>query len=365
MRCWWLIFMLFLSITFERPCAAAQTVPVSNPKRDDKAGPPVSASDVASNSPVIRIDGLCSSDPFSPAKPAAGSKGGSADSKAAIPPATENSAPAAIPGCQTIITRAQFEKLAAVVAPNQSPQTTVQLARFYSTQLLYAEKAHELGLDKDPHFDEILRFTYLQVLARAFTGHMQQQADAKTDAEFEKYYKQHPDEFEQVQVLQISVPKQRQHSDPSGAVTTQKVDKAADEAATKAEAVKIRSRAAAGEDFEKLEDEAYDFAGNPDNAPDTDMGENTRAEMAPFDKEVFALQPGQVSDVLSGTEAWHIFKVVSKHMMPTDEAKRRISGKLMKEAMDSVNNSVKPQFNEKYFATAGTEPAKPNGDDAK
>jgi parvulin-like peptidyl-prolyl isomerase len=62
------------------------------------------------------------------------------------------------------------------------------------------------------------------------------------------------------------------------------VDTAADEAALKAEAEKIRTRAAAGEDFEKFEDEAYTFAGDPDDTPDTDMGDNTRAELGHLGK---------------------------------------------------------------------------------
>src|SRR5208282_6922137 len=156
---------------------------------------------------------------------------------------------------------------------------------------------------KDPQFDEILKFTYLQVLARSFTNHMQQQANAKADAEFDQYYKQHPEEFEQAQVLQISVPRKMQHSDQSGAADTPKVDTAADEAALKAEAEKIRTRAVAGEDFEKLEDEAYTFAGDPDDAPDTDMGDNTHADLAQWDKLIFAMQPGQVSELISGNDA--------------------------------------------------------------
>jgi len=365
MRYGWLIFMLFTSLALGRPSARAQTVPAGNLQPGDKAAPPASASNVAPDAPVITIDGLCGSDLSSTEEPGAPSKtAGSADSKAAIPQ-TKNSAAVGNAGCRTIITRAQFEKLAGVAAPNQPPQATLQLAHFYSAQLLYAQKAHELGLDKDPHFDEILKFTYLQVLARTFTNHMRQEADAQTDAEFEKSYKQHPEQFEQVQVLQISIPKQKQHPDQSGAPTPSNVDTAADAAAMKAEAEKIRGRAAAGEDFEKLEDEAYTFAGDPDDAPDTDMGENTRADLGQFEKPIFAMQPGQVSEIISGPEAWHIFKVVSKQMMPPDEAKKRISGKLMKEAMDSLNNSVKPQFNETYFGTAGAEPAQPSGDDTK
>ena len=47
--------------------------------------------------------------------------------------------------------------------------------------MVYAEKARELGLDKQPRFEEVLKFTYLQVLARAFTNEMQQNANAKAE----------------------------------------------------------------------------------------------------------------------------------------------------------------------------------------
>jgi hypothetical protein len=357
MRYWCVTFILFTSLAVSQPSACGQSVPAGNLKPGEKAEPSKSAANVAPTAPVIRIDGLCSSDLFS-TKPAAQSKAaGSSGSKAAAVPAAK----AVRAGCETIITRAQFEKLAAVVAPNQPPQATAQLAHFYATQLLYAQKAHELALDKDPHFDEILKFTYLQVLGRTFSNHMQQEADAKTNGLFDTYYKQHPDEFEEVQVMQISIPKQKDHSEESGPPT--KVDTAAEAAAMKAEAETIRSRAIAGEDFEKLEADAYAFANAPNDSPSPDMGENTRADMAPFDKEVFALPIGQVSEVLSGTEAWHLFKVVNKHMMPPDEARKRISAKLMREAMDSLNNSVKPQFNDAYFGSPAADPAKPSGDD--
>jgi len=349
-------FFLFTSLAVSQPSACGQSVPAGNLKPGEKAEPSKAAANVAPTAPVIRIHGLCSTDLFStnPATP----------SKAAGSKASAAAAPKAVhAGCETIVTRAQFEKLAAVVAPNQPPQATAQLAHFYATQLLYAQKAHELGLDKDPHFDEILKFTYLQVLGRAFSSHMQQEADAKANGLFDTYYKQHPDEFEEVQVMQISIPKQKDHSEESGPPA--KVDTVAEAAAMKAEAESIRSRAIAGEDFEKLEADAYAFANTPNDSPDPDMGENTRSDMAPFDKEVFALPIGQVSEVLSGTEAWHIFKVVNKHMMPPDEARKRISAKLTREAMDSLNNSVKPQFNDAYFGSPAADPAQPNGDDLK
>ncbi len=360
MHCWWLTFTLLISFALGQIHAQAQA-PAASHKPGDQAEPSGAAANIAPDAPVIKIDGLCASGRFSTAKQAAPAKPAAAPaSKAAASRGTKNSETAISPGCQTIITRAQFEKLSHVVAPNQPPAATVQLAHFYVTQLLYAQKGHEFALDNDPDFEEVLQFTYLQVLARAFTNHMQQQANAQANADFDTYYKQHPDEFEQVQVLQISVPKQKQHSDDSVAASSSNVDTDEEAAVLKAEAEKIRARAVAGEDFQKLEDEAYVFAGDPDDSPDIDMRDNTRAEMAPFDKEVFALHPGQISELLSGTEAWHIFKVVSKHMMPRDEARKRIAAKLMKASMDSLNSSVKPQFTDAYFGNHGEEPSAGN-----
>ncbi len=328
--------------------------------------PTVSSSNVSPDAPVVTIDGLCGSDSFSIAEPEVTPKtSGSADSKAASPQGTISPTTARDAGCRTIITRAQFEKLASTVAPNQPPQAAVQLARFYSEQLLFAREARQLGLDKDPHFDDILKFTYLQVLARTMNNHLQQQADVP-DAEFEKYYKEHTEEFEQVELLQISIPKQKHHAAKSGSASRSKVDTATDEIAMKAEAKKIYRQVIAGGDFEKLQDEAYTVAGDPDDAPDADMGIVTRSRLGQSQKEIFALQPGQISKLISGPEAWHIFKVVSKPMMSQSDAKKMVMGQRLKAATESLKNSVKPQFNSAYFgAPAGPEQAQSAGGEPK
>jgi hypothetical protein len=351
MRYWWLVFMLFTLLALGLTPVNAQAVPAGNSTPGDKSGISVSRS-VPPGTAVITIDGLCGSDSYSIAEPDTASKtSGTTDSKAT------GSSVALNPNCRTIITRAQFEKLASVIAPNQPPHATAELARFYSEQLLFAREARELGLDKDPHFDEILKFTYLQVLARAMNERLARQADM-TDAEFAKYYKEHADDFEQVELLQISIPKQKSHPTQSGTMPQAKMDPAADEAAMKAEAGTIYSQVLAGGDFATLQEEAYTVAGDPDDAPDTDMGVVTRSELGGTQAEVFALQPGQVSKLISGKEAWHIFKVVSKQMMSESDAKRLATGQRKQAAVDSLKKSVKPRLNDVYFgSSAGSEQA--------
>jgi hypothetical protein len=351
MRYCWLVFMLFTLLAFGRTYVHAQAVPAGNATPGEKSGLS-SSSNVPPDAAVITIDGLCGSDSYSIAEPDAASKtSGSTDSKAT------GSSVALNPSCRTIITRAQFEKLASVIAPNQPPHATAELARFYSEQLLFAREARELGIDKDPHFDEILKFTYLQVLARAMNERLARQADM-TDTEFAKYYKEHAADFEQVELLQISIPKQKSHPSPSGAAPQAKVDPAADEAAMKVEAEKIYSQALAGGDFATLQEEAYTVAGDPDDAPDADMGVVTRSELGGTEAEVFALQPGQISKLISGKEAWHIFKVVSRQMMSESDAKRLVTGQRTQAAVDSLKKSVKPRLNDVYFGSSvGSEQA--------
>ncbi|MGA9963606.1 MAG: peptidylprolyl isomerase [Terriglobales bacterium] len=355
MRYWWLVFVLFTLLALERTSVHAQAVPAGNSTPGDKSGLSVSRN-VPPDAAVITIDGLCGSDSYSIAEPDAAAKTpGSTDSKAT------SSRVALNPSCRTIITRAQFEKLASVVAPNQPPHATAELARFYSDQLLFAREARELGIDKDPHFDEILNFTYLQVLARAMNERLARQADM-TDAEFAKYYKEHVADFEQVELLQISIPKQKSRLSPSGATSQAKVDPAADEATMKAEAEKIYTQAVAGGDFATLQEEAYTVAGDPDDAPDADMGLVTRSELGDTQAEVFALQPGQISKLISGKEAWHIFKVVSRQMMSESDAKRLVTGQRTQAAVDSLKKSVKPRLNDAYFgSSASSEQAQSSG----
>src|SRR5579863_7799064 len=149
---WCLSFLLFTSVVCTCLCANAQSNVITNPtaKDKDKGTPPASPATVPPDAAVIRIEGLCSG-ASSSTKP--GTKPNTTGSPGGGSPASNKSAPASS-DCEAIITRAKYEKLASVVAPKQEPPATVQLAHFYATQMVYAEKARELGLDKQPRFEE-------------------------------------------------------------------------------------------------------------------------------------------------------------------------------------------------------------------
>jgi hypothetical protein len=53
-------------------------------------------------------------------------------------------------------------------------------------------------------------------------------------------------------------------------------------------------------------------------------------------------------------------------MMSQSDAKKIVTGQRLKATMESLKNSVKPQFNDAYFGTsAGPEQAKSTGNESK
>ena len=263
-------------------------------------------------------------------------------------PDAKNSAP-----CKTEVTRAQFESLIDALAPGMDTSNRIRTAVRYPEILLFAQKARELGIEHDQSFQERAKYSYLQLLSQSFTEYLTENAKDIGDAEVEQYYKEHPETFEQVNLSRIFVPKQKKHSQfPTSPEGVEKL-RAADEATMRAEAVKIRTRAVAGVSFEKLEAEVYGFAGySADEIPDVDLGLTTRAEMPEeYRAAVFNLKTGEVSQVIPGTQGWHICKVLSRKTIPLSQAKELLVRLRIQEAINSAKSSVQSQYNDAYFNT--------------
>src|SRR6185312_14503320 len=102
---------------------------------------------VAPGTPVITIAGLCD-------KPSA--------SKAA--------------DCKTVVTRAEFEQLVNTVAPTIAPPARKQLATQYGMALVMVHKAHQMGLDQGPKFQELMRVARIGVLTKELSQSLQDEA---------------------------------------------------------------------------------------------------------------------------------------------------------------------------------------------
>jgi len=343
--------------------APAPTAPGQGPSAAGQA-PPARAPEVPESAVVLTIYGVCPA-----SAPPTTSKTGA--SKAAAAPAKK---PA---DCKTKITRAEFEKMASGLSPNVTPQLKRQLASALPKFMAMSEAAKAKGLDKSPQYLETLKVAKMQILTTQLQRWVNDQADKISPQEIQDYYKKNPEAYEQFSLQRLFIPHNKQaepaeKNDEEEKLTEeqQKAKEAADKAKqeqgeqelTKL-AETLRARAAAGEDFTKLQKEAFDAAGMKMDSPKVDMTVR-RTGLPPAQAPVFDLKVGEVSQVITDNGGHYIYKVVSKEVLPLDDQiKSEIHNKLknekMKEMMDQYTNSYHTDTNEAYFGPPG--PTGPGG----
>jgi len=340
------------------PAHPAPTMPAGGEAQAPAAPPDTSAS-VPGTAAVLTVTGVC------PAMPkAAGAKSAAAAKTAAKTPAND---------CKTVITKAQFEKLASSLSPNVTPQLRKQLGGLLPRLLAMSEEAKKRGIDKTPEFAERVKFVKMQVLTQELQQQVQKEASKISDDDIKKYYKDHADNFEQYNLDRIFVPRTKQmeseakaDDDKDEKLTDEQ--KKAKEAADKVKADQaeqemtkladsLRTRAAAGEDFLKLQKEAFEAAGMKIESPTVNLPNVRRTGLPPGHVAAFELKAGDVSQVISDTGGHYIYKLNSKTEVPLDQAKNEIQSKLqndgMRETMEKLNNSFKVDANEAYFGPGG------------
>jgi hypothetical protein len=305
------------------PTAAPPEPAAPAGKDDDKQPLPDSAAAVAPDAAVLTIKGLCPG-------PAAKSE---TNSNAA--------------GCQTVITRAQFERLSTAIRAN-APTQKRQLATSYPRMLAMAREAEQRGLDQQAHFEELIAFARLQILSQELVHSIQDEAAQVPAKDIEDYYHDQFASFERASLERIMVPDIRQVQSED-----KDKDKDNDKEAMRQEAERLRARAAAGEDFTKLQKEAYDFAGLNTPPPPTGLVKTRRASLPPGHQSAFDMKPGEISPVISDAGGYFIYKVVAKEIEPLEEAEAEIHKTLesqrMRAMMQKVQESVTTEANQAYF----------------
>ena len=234
------------------------------------------------------------------------------------------------------------------------PTAKQQIAQQFTTLLVMATTAQKRGIEhKDPNVQEALKLSRQQVLAQSLNQDLMEQA-TPSEAEIKKYYDDNPSAYDEVTLLRLYIPK---------ATTT---GKPGDADAEKAAAEKLRARAAAGEDFDKLQKEAFASQPNPQGAPSAQMGPRRRGAMpAEQESAIFSTPAGSVTQLFDNPAGWYVYKVVSKRAVPLTDVKEEILHKLQQQrymdARNAITNSVEPEFNEKYFGAAAEQGMKMPG----
>jgi protein-tyrosine-phosphatase len=270
---------------------------------------------------------------------------------------------ASTPTCETTISRAEFEKVIDAIQPDMPASARKQFAERYAMAIAMANKAHEMGLDHGPQFEEMMQLMRLQVLTQQLLKGVREKT-AVTDKEVEDYYNKNASAYEEVTLERIFVPKAKETQPTATPADPKAHQENADSAADmKKEADTLHARAVAGEDFAKLQADAFEAAGMKMQAPNTKLTKIRRTAVPPDQSFVFDLKPGAVSDVSANQNGYLIYKMDAKESLPLSSVKQEIHTTLenqrMQDAMQSIRESTKPTYNDQYFAAAA--PAMPAG----
>jgi hypothetical protein len=307
--------------------APAGTAPAGTASGAKTAAP----AEVPPDAPVITLPGICENPPTDQSKAA---------------------------DCKTVVTRAEFERLLAALAPNIAPAARRQVATRYANVLVMADKAHKMGLDHGPRYEEMMKAIRIQAMAGQYQQALQEQAGNISDQDLKDYYDKNAAAYEEASLLRVFVPHSRQLDTSndkeklSEAETKKRQEEG--EAAMKTEAEALQKRAAAGEDFVKLQDEAFTFAGLKAKPPQTSMTKIRRNSLAYDQAFVFDLKAGEVSTLITDASGYFVYKMGEKHTLPLEDVKEEIHNTLrtqrLQESMQSIQQSATPILDDSYFA---------------
>ncbi len=354
----------------------AQQAPMQIPGAATKPPAPASAPEVPESTVVLTIKGVCPP----AAKTTAGAKTATAAAAAKKPA-----------DCKTEITRAQFEKIASGISPTVTPQLKRQLETALPRFMAMSEAAKAKGLENSEQYKETLKLAKMQILTTALQRSLQDEADKVSPTDVESYYKKNPEAYEQFSLDRLFIPRYKtleaeDKNDKDEAKDKDKDDKDKDdkdkdkdkenqkeaeekqkakEAEEQAKREKgeqelnkladtLRERAAAGENFTKLQKEAFEASGTKVESPTVNLPKVRRTGLPPAHATVFDLKVGEVSTVISDNGGHYIYKVVSKEVLPLDqplqtEIHNKLKSERLKEMTDKYTNSFQAIPNEAYF----------------
>ena len=250
------------------------------------------------------------------------------------------------------VTAGQIRSFMSLVGTSQqriftmNPESAVQQLWI---QKYLAEQAEKNHYDQQSPIKEQLEIARWQILALVEINDLQNKTPVTLE-EQEKYYADHPGEFQEskVKVIKVAFGKDR------------------DEAEAKAKAEALRKKALAkGVDFGKL---AHDNSDDPDTAAkDGDWGVIKGSSKFPEEvkKAIFSLKAGGVSEPVKQANGYYVFRVDEITKTPYEQVREQIYNNLKNQRFQVAwqaiqdKNKVKVENEDFFKHSPGASPVTP------
>jgi len=227
------------------------------------------------------------------------------------------------------------------------PEQKESIRKQYNELMILVQRAKEQKLESDPGVQLKMRISKAEAVVQPYIQDLQTKLTVPQD-QVQKYYDEHKGEFEQVRARHILI--------STGAVKGEDgQSKPVDKEAARKKAEDLLKQVKAGKDFITLAKENTDEPQGKTNGGD--LGYFSKGKMVPqFEDAAFALQPGQISDVVESPFGFHIIKIEDRRPAPMEDVKQEVEEKLkvevFKKKIDEIVAKSRIQVAENFKVTS-------------
>jgi len=221
-----------------------------------------------------------------------------------------------------------------------------QFADDYLRMKLLAAEGVKNGIDKSPDVVKQLDLLKENLVAQEELKRIDSSITV-TDADLKKAYEGNKKDYEQVKARHILIAFK-------GSPAAQKGKKELTDAEAKAKAEALRNEIVSGKaKFEDVAKKESDDAESGKNGGE--LGTFGRGQMVPeFEEAAFSAKVGDVTPVVKTQFGYHIIRVDEHASTPFEQVKatleKNMKQKKLRDTLDAMKDSVKPTYDETYFA---------------
>ena len=206
------------------------------------------------------------------------------------------------------------------ISPEQMNEIRTQLGQV----LIGERRGVAAGVDKQRKVQLQIMLQQARLLASMYEEEVLVKAAKSSPEEINAYVKEHPEEQVHARHILISIKSPDMPTEDG-----------LDKPAARAKADEVLKRVKAGENFEAL---AREFSTDPGSKPNGgDLGWFGRGRMVPeFEKAAFALEPGQISDIVESQFGFHIIKVEGRRTGDPERAAQEVEQEKEKKLIEEI-----------------------------